>query len=92
MKTIMLSQGKSAIVDDEDFESLSKYKWCFLCGYAVRHSNKSEGKKRLIFMHRQVIGAPDRRKVFQINKNRLDCRKENIRFAEVKKANKENKE
>jgi hypothetical protein len=28
MKTIPLTQGKAAIVDDDDYERLSQYKWC----------------------------------------------------------------
>ena len=79
MKEIAISQGKFAMVDDEDFESLSKHTWCYLSGYAVRHSKKDEGKKRLIFMHRQIVNAPDRRRIFHVDGNRLNCQKENIR-------------
>ena len=36
-KEIVLSKGKVSLVDDEDFERLSKNKWyCSYYGYAVR--------------------------------------------------------
>lgn len=73
MKTIALTQGKVAIVDDEDFEELSKYKWCYSsCGYAKRTLKN-------IRMHKVIMNAGDRW-VDHINGDRLDNRKENLRF------------
>lgn len=62
MKEILLSQGKVAVVDDEDYEWLSQWKWSATKNkkrktwYAVR----GEGKRpfrRLILMHRQIMSA-----------------------------------
>jgi hypothetical protein len=61
MKQIPLSQGKFAIVDDEDFEMLSTHKW-----HAAKHKNKNvfyartniitpEGKKTTCSMHRIIL-------------------------------------
>ncbi len=55
MKLIPLTQGYSAIVDDEDFERLSAFKWCYSEGYAVRNAGEKEG---FIRMHWSVIGRP----------------------------------
>ena len=55
MKQIPLTQGKFALVDDEDFEYLNQFKWCALkrphTFYAVRNLPNGKGKQKLIGMH-----------------------------------------
>ncbi len=76
-KSIPLSQGKFALVDDDDYEELSKYKWYVNSGYAVRHSERDN--KKIIQMHRMVINTPSNMITDHVNGDRLDNRKENLR-------------
>lgn len=65
-KLISLTQGKSAIVDDEDFESLSKFKWHYRYmrsthkhkGYAARSIRLPNEKVIRVFMHQQILKSP----------------------------------
>lgn len=60
MKEISLSQGKVALVDDDDFEELSKYKWHANkhrnTYYAECHIRKQNGKYTKIRMHQFILG------------------------------------
>lgn len=81
MKEIPLTQGKVALVDDEDFEGLIHYKWYPIktlsnC-YAARNIPKSKGK--IIYMHRAILNPPSNMQIDHINGNGLDNRKENLR-------------
>ena len=62
MKEIKLTQGKVAMVDDEDFEYLNQFKWFAIkqknTFYAVRHSLTVNGKRHTIWMHHEIIGKP----------------------------------
>lgn len=82
MKTIPLSKGYEAIVDDEDYEWLNQWKWYALVTgntvYAVR-SYKEDGKKITILMHRLITDAPDGMVVDHINHNGRDNRRTNLR-------------
>jgi hypothetical protein len=83
MKTIPLSQGRVAIVDDRDFETLNRYKWyAQKIGntlYAARHAT---GRHRTIYMHRQIPGITDPGIfVDHRNGNGLDNRRQNLRLA-----------
>lgn len=81
MKLINLSKNRQAIVDDEDFEYLNKFKWLF-AEYAVTYK---EGK--IIRMHRLVNNTPDGFVTDHINRNKLDNRKENLRSVTTKQNN-----
>lgn len=82
---IHLTQGASAIVDDEDYEELSRFKWCLHSGYASRWANKEERAASFptrILMHRQVLGllSSSLPEVDHINNDRLDNLRTNLRI------------
>lgn len=83
MKQIPLTQGKSTLVDDEDFEELSQHKW-----YANK-SNKNwyakrncriNGKWIKLRMHRLIMNAQKGQEIDHKNGNGLDNRRCNLRF------------
>ena len=83
-RRVPLTQGKYAIVDPDDFEKLSQYKWAIKkdkhTSYAKRTNNKL---KKTIMIHRQITAAPKGVIVDHINHNGLDNRKANLRFVTV---------
>ena len=88
MKEILLTRGMVAIVDDEDFASLSVHRWYWMkvkvgTGYAVRNSKVSDGfsynKRVRILMHTVVSGAPKHLETDHLNGNGLDNRRCNLR-------------
>lgn len=92
MRFINLTKGKVAIVDDEDFEKLSRYKWelnDFGKGYAVRKGKKKYGEPRTIQMHREILGLncdkTQDKIIDHINGDGLDNRKCNLRLANTQK-------
>jgi len=84
VKIISLTQGKVALVDDEDYEELNKNKWCAWKNsdgtfYAVRGVRKN--KKMIIFrMHREIMNAKHGEEVDHINHDGLDNRRCNLRI------------
>lgn len=77
MKFIPLTQGKYAIVDDEDYQELIKYKW-----YALKQRNGDFYAYRqvMIAMHRQILNAQPGQHTDHQNHRGLDNRKSNIRI------------
>lgn len=76
MKEIKLTQGKVALVDDEDYEKLLKYKW-----YAHNNNGRfyviGTGK---IKMHRKILNPPDDMYIDHIDHNGLNNQKSNLRL------------
>jgi hypothetical protein len=79
VKEIPLTRGKFAIIDDEYFEELNKFKWqASTTGYA-RRSEFLNGKRKYVSMHRSITDAKAGEMVDHINGNRLDNRRCNLR-------------
>lgn len=85
--TIPLTHGLCAIVDERDYEELSKYKW-----HARRTRRKAdkyvavrnrganeEWPSVMVPMHRQITAAPQGMDVDHINRDPLDNRRSNLR-------------
>src|SRR5689334_23622447 len=88
MREIPLLNGKGvALVDDEDYEALSRFKWHLsIGGYnrmsrGVTRSVRHAGKSSSVRMHRQILALPseDHHVVDHINGNALDNRRANLR-------------
>lgn len=84
MKEITLTQGKTALVDDSDYEYLNQFRWCVTIrnktSYAIRRKGCKPGI--IIYMHREVLGLTDP-KIFVDHKDRdgLNNQRENLRVA-----------
>jgi len=83
MKRIPLTQGKVAVVDDDEFEELAKYKWYALSRvhthYAVR-KQRAEARQIMVSMHRVVLDAKHWQHIDHVNGNGLDNRRANLRI------------
>lgn len=80
---IPLTRGKVALVDDEDYNKLSKYKWYANKGgntfYAMRNSPRNPGKRKTVRMHVDIMGTTPPSITDHINGNGLDNRRCNLR-------------
>lgn len=74
-------RGKFAIVDDCDYAWLVQFSWYLACGYPTT-SFTYKGRRRLkIHMHNLLLHFERGKEVDHINRNKLDNRRENLRFA-----------
>ena len=85
MKEIKLTKGYVALVDDEDYEELSKFKWNAKTAYrrsvyARRVVYISGSKNKTIFMHRQIMCINDPKiQIDHRDGNGLNNQKHNLR-------------
>lgn len=84
MKTIPLTKGKVALVDDADYGALSRFRWHTLQHgggkfYAVRAGTTVGTKRRMITMHAHLAGTPAGMVTDHVNGDSLDNRRSNLR-------------
>jgi hypothetical protein len=77
MKTIPLSQGKVAVVDDSDYPNLSKFKWSFSPCTALRRISRTN---KMIKMHIQIMGKKKGCVIDHIDGDPLNNQRANLRF------------
>jgi hypothetical protein len=77
---IELTRGKFALIDDDDYDEISKHKWHLYSNRYAARSIRVDGKNIFILMHRVIMDAPKHLEVDHINGNGLDNRKENMRL------------
>jgi len=89
MKKINVGHEQFALVDDDDFDWITKWRWHLnQQGYAVRkvYINGRKGGSYRVAMHRVIAGTPENMHTDHINGDPLDNQKSNLRVC----TNKEN--
>lgn len=77
-REIPLTQGKVALVDDEDYEFLVQYKWHFSSGCARR------GKNHQYSMHHTILAVSAGTTVRHIDGNRINNQKGNLQLSKYR--------
>ncbi len=74
-------EGKFAIVDDADYETLLQYKWYVTAnGYASRAIGSPRKGGTIIAMHRAIMNPPHDMVIDHINHDTLDNTRANLRI------------
>lgn len=80
MKTINLTRGQVALVDDEDFEYLNTFKWRTIASGNIFYASRTvtiDGKRINILMHGVIMGGKG---IDHIDHNGLNNQKSNLRL------------
>jgi hypothetical protein len=83
MKEIKLTRGLVALVDDEDYERLSQFKWCAQrigkTTYATRNTYINR-KHAVSYMHREILSECNGLLVDHIDGDGLNNQRSNLRY------------
>ena len=81
---IELTRGFYAVIDPEDWEIVSAYKWTAGKGgggrWYARHLTSQNGKRTYVHMHRLILNAPAGMLVDHIDGNPLNNTRKNLRL------------
>jgi len=77
MRKIKLTQNKVALIDDEDYEKVSKYKWQAVYRREAWYASKTNGPSMHIF----ILGKRKNKIIDHIDGNGLNNQRKNLRYA-----------
>lgn len=83
MKLIPVYNHQPALVDDEDFERVSKFTWRFnkKTGYIITNlKRRINGSRPSLLLHRLVLNAPKGIECDHRNRDKFDNQKSNLRL------------
>lgn len=75
MKRIKLNKGFEALIDDEDYELVSKFNW----RVSVHKNRRNQYAYAVVKLHRLVLNHPES-SIDHRNGQGLDCQKANLRL------------
>jgi hypothetical protein len=81
VREIPLTQGKAALVDDEDYDRVAALNWC-----ATKYDGDlfyARCTSLDVDLHRFILDAPRGLRVDHKNGDGLDCQRSNLRYATV---------
>lgn len=83
MTKIMMTNGLSVMIDDENYSDLSKHNWTMVqresAFYAITKVMDSlSGKYTTMYMHRAIMSTPSNLVTHHLNGNGLDNQKSNL--------------
>ena len=87
MRLVPLTRGLSAMIDEEDFALVAQYRWTAKPmqsaggNYYVMSKLRAALGGKTIYMHRVLLDAQPGQIVDHVNRNPLDNRRSNLRFA-----------
>ena len=79
MISIPLTKGKLAVIDDED-QRFARFRWYAQYGDGRWYAARRKGSG-IVFLHREVMGLPGKKKIDHRDGNGLNCQRANLRVA-----------
>jgi len=80
-RRIRLTKDKFAIVDPDDYQKLSQHHWQLLEGESKKCYAACLENRKIVYMHRVIMNAPEGKIVDHRNREGLDNTKRNLRLA-----------